>query len=79
MPAADPLDAVFDAFADVMGEQAPNGADTVPADVEMWTSLTHVYLVSEIESRLGVRLPQALVTPGAPLGTIAEAARSAIG
>ncbi|HET9899081.1 MAG TPA: hypothetical protein VFQ44_29505 [Streptosporangiaceae bacterium] len=75
----DPLTVVFDAFAEVMGEHAPRGADTVPADVEMWTSLTHVYLVAEIESRLEVRLPQALITPGAPLGAIAQAATAAIG
>jgi hypothetical protein len=41
----------------------------------MWTSLTHVYLIAEIELRLGVRLPHSLVVPGVPLGKLAEAAR----
>jgi hypothetical protein len=72
--AADARTVVFDAFADVMGEPAPRGADTIPADVPMWTSLTHVYLVSEIEARLGVRLPHDLVVPGVPLGRLADAA-----
>lgn len=72
----DPYTVVFDAFAEVMGERAPHGADTVPDDVEMWTSLTHVYLISEVEARLGVRLPPAFVVTGVPLGRIAEAAQA---
>ncbi|MBV6699866.1 hypothetical protein [Kitasatospora aureofaciens] len=73
------LDVVLAAFADVMGEPAPNGGDTVPEDVEMWTSLTHVHLVYEIESRLDIALPEVLLVHRGSLATVAEAVRAAAG
>jgi acyl carrier protein len=67
---------VLEAFAEVMGEPAPRGADTVPDDVEMWTSLTHVHLIMEIELRLGLSLPAGALTSGEPLCGVIEAARA---
>jgi acyl carrier protein len=69
-------DTVLAAFVDVMGEDAPRGADTVPDDVEMWTSLTHVHLVFEVESRLGITLPESTLVHGAPLGDLIRTART---
>jgi acyl carrier protein len=68
--------AVFEAFAEVMGESAPRGINTVPDDVETWTSLSHVHLVFEVESRLGVALPQCALLHGGPLGDLVDAARA---
>jgi acyl carrier protein len=67
-----PLTVVLDAFTAVMGEPAPNGAATVPDDVEAWTSVNHVYLVCEIESRLSVKLPESALMPWDSLGGLAE-------
>jgi acyl carrier protein len=73
----DPLtQTVLAAFADVMGEPAPRGADTVPDDAETWTSLTHVHLVFEVESRLGLTLPETALLHGGSLGSLMEAARA---
>lgn len=67
---------VLEAFADVMGEPALRGADTVPDDAEIWTSLTHVHLVFEVESRLGLTLPETALLHGGSLGSLIEAARA---
>lgn len=70
---ASPLATVLDAFTEVMGEPAPQGADTMPDDVAMWTSVTHVHLIYEIESRLGVTLPGNFLIYSGSLGDLAEA------
>ena len=71
----DPLTTVLDVFADVMGEPAPHGAETVPDDVETWTSLTHVHLIFELESRMGVTLPERMLLRSGSLGSVADAIR----
>ncbi|MEU3412259.1 acyl carrier protein [Streptomyces sp. NPDC006658] len=73
---ADPLVAVLDIFADVMGERAPRGADTVPDDLDIWTSLTHVQLIYEVESRFGIVLPERYLLQHGSLGDLAAAVRS---
>ncbi|MDT0476276.1 acyl carrier protein [Streptomyces sp. DSM 41014] len=73
---ADPLGAVLDIFADVMGERAPRGAETVPDDLEMWTSLTHVHLIHEVESRFGIMLPEKYLLQHGSLADLAAAVRS---
>ncbi|MFE6056724.1 hypothetical protein ACFQ6N_38810 [Kitasatospora sp. NPDC056446] len=71
------LTAVLEAFEDVIGEPLPHGTDTVPEDVESWTSLSHVHLVTEIESRLGVVMPERYLVPGHSLAGLVSAAREA--
>lgn len=66
--------AVLRAFADVVGQPAPNGLDTNPDDVQEWDSLAHMHLVRVIETRLGQRVPNELLvlTPDITLRRIAE-------
>jgi acyl carrier protein len=66
--------AVLEAFARVMGQSAPRGAETEPSDVGTWTSLTHIHLIAEIEGALDVELPQSLLVNRGPLSEIVQAA-----
>jgi acyl carrier protein len=50
----------------------------VPDDAETWTSLTHVHLVFEVESRLGLTLPETALLHGGSLGSLMEAARAGV-
>jgi acyl carrier protein len=76
---ADPHAIVLDAFFEIMGEPAPRGLDTVPDDVVMWTSLTHVHLIHEIETRFGVTLPEPFLVHDGPLKDLVETLRTASG
>ena len=70
--------AVLDAFLRVMGEPPVRGEETEPRDVERWTSLTHVHLITEIETALDIRLPMELLTTMGPLSAIVRAASARV-
>ncbi|WP_433113702.1 acyl carrier protein [Micromonospora sp. CA-246542] len=70
---------VTDVFTEVIGEPPGKGGATTPADVDGWDSLTHVYLVHSVESRLGVTLDATVLVDCDRLDRIIEAARSARG
>ncbi|MFC8850435.1 MULTISPECIES: acyl carrier protein [unclassified Micromonospora] len=69
---------ITEAFTRVVGEPPIWGADTTPADVESWGSLTHVQLVFEIEQALGIRLPEHVLTGRTTFGALVEAAETAV-
>jgi acyl carrier protein len=70
---------VTEAFTRVVGEPPARGAETTPADVDSWGSLTHVQLVFEIERALGIRLPEGVLENRTTVGALIEAAEAAAG
>lgn len=68
---------VLEAFVRVMGQTPPRGDETAPRDVASWTSLTQIHLIAEIESSLGIKLPQGLLVNMGTFGQIVEAASAA--
>jgi acyl carrier protein len=69
---------VTEAFIRVVGEPPVRGAETTPADVNSWGSLTHVQLVFEIEQALGIRMPEGLLENRTTVGALIEAAEAAV-
>lgn len=69
---------VEQAFADVVGQPPPFGPRTHPDHLDTWDSLIHVMLVHELESRLGVSLPEDVLTARMTLGELVDAACSAV-
>lgn len=57
-------------FEDVFGWGIEIGEDDGPATVEGWDSLAQVRLVHELESRFGVRLPDAALLEEQSVGSL---------
>lgn len=68
---------VLAVFTHVTGVEAPHGLDTVPGEVDEWSSLTQVRLVHVLEQRLGCELPERFLAVGASLRVLADGARAA--
>ncbi|MEV7524406.1 acyl carrier protein [Streptomyces sp. NPDC091371] len=71
--------AILQAFAETVGTQAPRGLQTTPADIAAWDSLAQVHLVTAIEARLSVTLPDEALTTRTTLGDLAAQAHRALG
>jgi len=69
---------VLSAFAEATGE-AVDEDRLASDDPAMWDSITHVYLVHLIERRLGVQLPEEVLTGRANLGELVATVASATG
>lgn len=74
----DLVEIVLDAFTEMTGEVGDED-QLSSGDPSMWDSLTHVYLVHSIERRLGVELPEEVLTGPANLGELLTAVRVAVG
>jgi acyl carrier protein len=74
----DLVEIVLDAFAEMTGEVADED-QLASGDSSMWDSLTHVYIVHSIERRLGVELPEKVLSSRANLGELLAVVRTAVG
>jgi len=58
------------ALEDVFGWQLELGDDDGPATVEAWDSLAQIRLVHELETRFGIRLPDAALLEEQSVGSL---------
>ncbi|MFI6172614.1 acyl carrier protein [Nocardia sp. NPDC051052] len=75
--ATDVMEQLLELFAEVVGEPAAHGPDTVRADMDTWDSLAQVRLVYAVERAFAVELPESTLTSEPSLAEIAAAVAAA--
>ncbi|MGX1777778.1 acyl carrier protein [Nocardia brasiliensis] len=71
--ATDVMEQLLELFAEVVGEPAAHGPDTVRADMDTWDSLAQVRLVYAVERAFAVELPESTLTSDPTLAELAAA------
>ncbi|WP_280391994.1 acyl carrier protein [Nocardia brasiliensis] len=71
--ATDVMEQLLELFAEVVGEPAAHGPDTVRADMDTWDSLAQVRLVYAVERAFAVELPESTLTSEPALAELAAA------
>ncbi|MBF6130917.1 acyl carrier protein [Nocardia brasiliensis] len=71
--ATDVMEQLLELFAEVVGEPAAHGPDTVRADMDTWDSLAQVRLVYAVERAFAVELPESTLTSEPTLAELAAA------
>ncbi len=74
------LDPVFEAIACAVAttfncDRGRVTPDTESSDIDGWDSLSHVYLILNVEERLGITLPLEAMLDCANVGALAKLAR----
>ncbi|AFU01368.1 hypothetical protein AW168_30115 [Nocardia brasiliensis] len=67
------MEQLLELFAEVVGEPAAHGPDTVRADMDTWDSLAQVRLVYAVERAFAVELPESTLTSEPTLAELAAA------
>ncbi|MEU0874521.1 acyl carrier protein [Nocardia brasiliensis] len=71
--ATEVMEQLLELFAEVVGEPAAHGPDTVRADMDTWDSLAQVRLVYAVERAFAVELPESTLTSEPTLAELAAA------
>ncbi|MEV6560666.1 acyl carrier protein [Nocardia sp. NPDC051756] len=75
--ATDLMEQLLELFAEVVGEPAAHGPDTVRGDMDTWDSLAQVRLVYAVERAFAVELPESTLTSEPSLAEIAASVAAA--
>ena len=61
-------------FTDIVGCAPTRGPDTLPRDMPLWDSLSHIKFVHALEREFRCELPEEYLLPGKRLGDFTTAA-----